>query len=282
MGSEFDLEKRARDKVEDTARSIKMQWNTPAFDGKYLLLVENINDKKCYYKLFNSKKVEIKTTKGCNSMRRLFDAIQTTGVPNFAIQDSDFARVCGREPVEPNYFLADRHDHEMMCLEYDDILKSLFANQALDYDATLVDEIFEDLKILSNFKWYNYHHRAKINFDGYKTRGHSKGELRSFDAIYNYVKPQSPKCNVMVTEADVTSFVNGQPIQNRFELTNGHDFLDQLALGIGEKIKNSNLKTEDLRLVMYARFTWEYFVQTQLYKQICDWAGDESEMLFAA
>lgn len=282
MRDEFDLEERARTKVEEAARSIKLQWDAPAFDGKILLLVENTNDKKCYFKLFNPKKVEIRITKGCNSMKHLFDAIQLTGVPNFAIQDSDFARVCGCEPVESNYFLSDCHDHEMMCLKNDEILKSLFANQALEYDTALVDEIFDDLKILSNFKWYNYHYRAKVNFEGYKIRGHSKEELRSFEAIYNYVKPQSPNCSLTIKEYDVTSFVDSQPKQSRFELTNGHDFLDQLARGIGEKIENPNLKTDELRIVMYACFTKEYFIKTQLYKHICTWAGENSDTLFAA
>ena len=138
------------------------------------------------------------------------------------------------------------------------------------------------MKILSHFKWYNYHHRAKIHFEGYKTRGHSKAELRSFEAIYNYVKPQSPCCKITVNEADVASFVSGQPNQNRFELTNGHDFLDQLASGIGKKIGNSNLKTDELRIAMYASFTNEYFVRTQLYHNIRDWAGEVADMLFVS
>ena len=36
--NDFDMEERAKNKPEDVANSIKMQWDSPAFDGKTLLL----------------------------------------------------------------------------------------------------------------------------------------------------------------------------------------------------------------------------------------------------
>lgn len=282
MNEEFDLEKRTRRKIEENVNSIRQQWNTPAFDGKMLLLVENIDDRKCYYKLFNSAKVEIRTAKGCNSMRKLYLAIQSTGIPNFAIQDGDFARVCERVPTEDNYFLTDRHDHEMMCLEKEDILKALFLNQAIDYDPVLIDDIFDDLKLISHYKWYNFKYRLKVKFKGYNPRDKSKVELHSFDAINATVMRMSPNCTSTITKTDVDAFVCSQPAQDRFEITNGHDFLDLLAQGIGEKIGSPSLKTDDLRIVMYANFTPERFRQTQLYNSIRIWAGAAADTLFAA
>ena len=45
MDKEFDLEERAKTSPAETANSIKMQWNTPAYDGKVLLLVEHDVDR---------------------------------------------------------------------------------------------------------------------------------------------------------------------------------------------------------------------------------------------
>jgi len=282
MNEEFDLEERAKSSPADTANSIKMQWNTPAFDGKVLLLVEHEADRLCYFKLFDHNHVEIRTTCGCNSMKRLFDAIQQTGVPNFAIQDSDFARVCGRVPAEANYFLTDKHDHEMMCLSDSEIIKAVFENMAMAYDAAMVDEVFDDLAILSQFKWYNYHHHLNVNFKGYKPRGKAKADLRSFAAIYGIVRPQSPKCNVAITEADIFAFVRSHPMYDRTEITNGHDFLDVLSQYMGAACQKPCLSKEALRPIIYANFTKERFARTQLYQNICTWAGERASTLIAA
>jgi hypothetical protein len=282
MDKEFDLEEREKTLPAETANSIKMQWNSPAFGGKVLLLVEHNTDRLCYFKLFDHNHVEIRTTCGCNSMKRLFDAIQPTGVPNFAIQDSDFARVCGRVPAEANYFLTDKHDHEMMCLSDAEIMKAIFENMAMAYDVAMVDEVFEDLAMLTQFKWYNYHHHLNVNFKGYKPRGKDKADLRSFAAIYGLVRPQSPKCNVAIAEADVLAFVGDQPVHDRFEITNGHDFMDILSQNIGRVCKKPNLNKENLRPIIYANFTIDRFKRTQLYHDICTWAGERVSTLLAA
>lgn len=280
--SEFDLEERTRTKVEAIANDLKMQWDNPANDGKYLLLVEHINDRKCYFKLFNSNKVEIKTTRGCNNMYRVFTAIQPFGIPNFAIQDSDFARVCGRIPTEPNYFITDRHDHEMMCLSDNDVLQEMFSNLAIAYDESLVNEVFADLTMLTDIKWYNYHHHLNINFKGFKPCGKAKADLVSFDSICCEVIPQSPHCTVSITEIDVLDFVGSQPPQDRFEITNGHDFLDILSQSIEQKYNEPNINREKLLPIIYACFTPARFARTELYHNIRAWAGEKADDLLAA
>lgn len=280
--SEFDLEERENQKVEEIAQSIKMQWDTPTFDGKTLLLVENETDRRCYYKLFNEDKVELKTTRGCNCMRRLFSAIQKYDIPNFAIQDSDFARVCKSEPEEPNYFLTDCHDHEMMCFANQDVMEDVFKNLAIRYDRPLVDEVFEDLKMLSYLKWYNYYQHLNINFKGYKPRGKTKDELRSIKAIFDVVKPHSPNRKKDIAETEVRDFVNNQPKQSLYEITNGHDFLDLLSQSISKKYGMPSLQGDHIRPIIYTCFTIERFVDTELYKAISKWARQDASLIFAA
>lgn len=280
--SEFDLEERETQKVEEIAQSIKMQWDTPTFDGKILLLVEFDTDKRCYYKLFNEDNVELRTTRGCNCMRRLFLAIQQYNIPNFAIQDSDFARVCNRIPTEANYFITDCHDHEMMCFANRNVMIDVFKNLAIRYDQPLVDEVFEDLKMLSYLKWYNYDQHLNLNFKGYKPRGKNKIDLRSINTIFGVVKNHSPKRNKDITEKEVLDFVKNQPLQSFYEITNGHDFLDLLSQSISEKYSMPYLLGDHLRPIIYTCFTIDRFVNTNLYKEICIWAGNGASLLFAA
>ena len=278
---DFDIEERTKTQLEEFANSLKMEWDSPAFDGKMLLLVEYENDKKCYFKLFNHDKVELRTTTGCNCMKRLFDVIQSYDIPNFAIQDSDFARVCGKMPAESNYFITDCHDHEMMCLSNAEVMASVFENLAIAYDSTLVSTTFDELKMLTYFKWYNYHHHLNVNFKGYKPRGKEKADLQSFDSIYKDVKPQSPKCSTVITEADVLAFVRSQKPQSVFEITNGHDFLDMLSRNIEEKYKLHGVTRDSLRPIIYSNFTFNRFKGTQLFHYISSWAGNIGDSLFA-
>ena len=280
--SEFDLEERETQKVEEIAHSIKMQWDTPAFDGKTLLLVEFDTDKRCYYKFFNEENVELRTTRGCNSMRRLFHAIQQYGIPNFAIQDSDFARVCNLKPAEANYFITDCHDHEMMCFANHDVMIDVFKNLAIKYDKPLIDEVFEDLKMLSYLKWYNYDRHLNLNFKGYKPRGKKKDDLRSITEIYSVVRSHSPKRKKDITEKEILDFVKNQSQQSAYEITNGHDFLDLLSQSIGDKYSMPYLLGDNIRPIIYTCFTIDRFENTNLYKAICKWAGNNAPLLFAA
>lgn len=94
--------------------------------------------------------------------------------------------------------------------------------------------------------------------------------------------PQSPNCHVDIKESDVVTFVAGQPLIDRFELTNGHDFIDLLAQRIGEKIHETNLRTDDLRIIIYANYVSTLFMRTNLYRAISNWAGGKAALLFAS
>lgn len=280
--SEFDLEERDKRNIDEIANSIKLQWDNPSFDGKILLLVEHETDKRCYYKLFNEDKVEFRTTRGCNRMKHLFDAIQKFDIPNFAIQDSDFSRICNSEPSDDNYFITDFHDHEMMCVSNSKVMKDIFSNLAIKFDQPLVDQVFADLEMLSYFKWYNYRYHLNINFRNYKPRDKSRAELTSISAIFEVVKPHSPKRKKDICEKEVLEFVKEQPEQSAFEITNGHDFLDMLSQRIGQKYEMKSLNGDHIRPIIYTCFTFDQFVKTDLYKNIYKWAGDNASVLFAA
>lgn len=280
--NDFDLEERDKQNVEEAANSLKMQWDNPSLDGKILLLVEFDTDKRCYYKLFNEDKVEIRAMGGCNRMKHIFDAIQNLDFVNFAIQDSDFSRICNRKPKENNYFITDYHDHEMMCVADENVMKSIFLNLAIKFDKPLVDQVFEDLKLLSFLKWYNYDQHLNLNFKGYKPRGKKKEELTSFDAIWELVKLHSPNRKKDICEKDVWDFVKGKPCPNVFEITNGHDFLDVLSQSISEKYEMPSLTGDNIRPIIYTCFTIDRFINTELYKNICIWSGEDASDLFAA
>ena len=126
---------RSRVTPETVADEFILQWKSPGYVDKVLVLVEGKDDRNFYYKFFNHYTTEVKDCKGCkkvvevyNILKRKADFIYIT------IKDSDFERLNGRLIREPNFFLSDCHDYEMMCFKNACVVKRLFDNLAIPYD----------------------------------------------------------------------------------------------------------------------------------------------------
>lgn len=120
-------------------------------------MVEGKDDRIFYYKFFNKDFSEIKDCKGCKKVIEVYRILQSKAkFLNITIKDSDFDRINGKPKSGVNFFYSDCHDYEMMCLRNKGTLEKLFANLAIDYDEAIINSVFEDLRYLSFFKWYNY------------------------------------------------------------------------------------------------------------------------------
>lgn len=280
--SEFDLEERTKSNPEEFAHDIILEWNSPSYHDMTLLLVEYKNDKICFFKFFNHDVVEIRETHGCNFLKRVFGIIQESDIKLFAIQDSDFSRICGVDVDSTNYFLTDCHDHEMMCFSDEEVMRSVFDNLAIPFDHTLVENTFDDLMLLSYIKWLNYHDHLNLNVKSYKPSDKDKTELHSFDSIYNHIRSYSPKCTREITERDMMDFVTSQTDINVYEITNGHDFLDVLSKRINEKHKSTNINGDKIRPILYACYTLDKFKKTHLYSKISQWADSNQLSILVA
>lgn len=269
---EFDLRARTSSKDVDMVNKFILEWNSPAFCGKHLLLVESINDKQFYYRFFNNETVEIRQTEGCNLMKKVLVTLDSTSIPYFAIKDSDFDRVSRKHPSNSNCFLTDCHDHEMMCLHEKEVMTQLFRTNMVECEDIVVNSIFEELAMLSHIKWYNYCNHCNLNFKLFHPEQENINNLQSFDYIMSHIVVRSTDSESVpsFTEQDVYSFVDAQDNYDYYEITNGHDFLKRLIVyfhSIGCKGINENI----LRIQLYNLFTFSHFEKTQLYQEILKW-----------
>lgn len=278
---EFDLMARASTKDKELVDKLILEWNSPANNGKYLLLVESNNDKQFYYKFFDHKTVAIRQTEGCNLMRKVLNKMDSTNITYFAIKDSDFDRVSKINPSNSNCFLTDCHDHEMMCLHEKEVMTQLFRNNMVEYEEKIVDSIFEELKVLSHLKWYNYCNHCNLNFNRFYPDQEDIDKLKSFDYIINKIEPQldDSESAHSFSEHDVSSFIDTQDIYDQFEITNGHDFLRRLIVyfhSVGCKSINHNI----IRVQLYSLFNFSHFKNTQLYQEIFKWGQGKQNVFY--
>jgi len=149
--------------------------------------------------------------------------------------------------------------------------QEIFENLAITYNEDLWKQIFQELNILSYFKWYNYCEHLKYNFKTFSVEGLSSEQLKDFEYIHTQILPKSNP-NRIITANDIESFQRDHSPCCEYELTNGHDFIKRFC----HHLKAGNLthrqeNENSIRNRLHPCFRLEAFVQTQLYQDISDW-----------
>lgn len=258
-------------KPEDIANQYILEWRTPQKANKVLILVEGPDDYEFYYRFFNYTNSEIKHSNGCGNIMRIFSLIQGMILNNIAIKDSDFARLCAMSPPVSNFFYADAHDYEMMCLKHEETRRELFGVLAMDYDESICESIFQELKLLSFFKWYNYLHHLNYKFKAFKVANYTAEQLNDFDYIHDEISSFSqPKRSVSASEME--EFQSKNSACCKFELTNGHDFINRLCKYLKDIRREFNKENEiSIKHRLHPCFRLNAFAQTDLYQAILQW-----------
>ena len=254
----------------------------PKFANKVFLLVEDVSDKRVFYKLFNNNLVEIRPITGCSKFDDIIIKLKAQHIKHFAIKDADFNRVFNINPTFDNLFYTDCHDIEMMCFYNEDSITEIFANYSKKYDNAFIISIFKDLELLSKFKCLNIYKTCHYCFKGYKVvdKDNVNNDLSNFTILEKTIKERSHHITDSVSLDEINSFFSNCRIPNlEFEITNGHDFM-ALFCCYFRKDKEIGIhdfcEKQHLRPTMGACFRMEHFVKTQLYKDISAWAASHS------
>ena len=248
-------------------------WKSPAFANKVLVLVEGPTDKLFYYKFFNNDAAAVRDCGGCKKVIEIHKGLQgRKGIVNITIKDSDFERLNGNLTLGENFFFADCHDYEMMCVRDEEVMKEAFVNMAIEYKSEWKNDVFDDLKLLSYFKWYNYTNHINYNFNAYSVAGKTSDELNNFDCIHQEISPVSPRRAETIDERTLLEFMSSKEDSDPYELKNGHDFLKRLCHYIQRQFPEcTNLNEDGFKKTLHPCFRIENFMQTDLYRDIKGW-----------
>ncbi len=209
------------------------------------------------------------------------------------IKDADFRRANGEDlDRNPDIFYADCHDHEMMCIFQDKVREVLLENFMVEGTGnTFFNNIFEELTLLSYFKWYNFNNICAYDFD---RMGNLFGMSQSFfkdleimeKEIYCRTLSERKKNNVKeslerIDMNDLSDFVKSQPSPDKYEITNGHDFYNRINFHL-QKINKNNVRSEEaLKDTIYAAFSF-VFKNTQLYARLNTWCENNQTYILKA
>lgn len=257
---------------ESIANEIILERKSPAWNNKILILVEGKDDRIFYYKFFDNNFSEIKDCKGCKKVIDVYNLLNKKIYSDFiTIKDSDFDRINGKNKLGDNFFYSDCHDYEMMCLKNKNTINKLFAHLAMKYDDEIINNVFEDLRYISFFKWYNYTSHCNYNFRVLTIRNLPKNLLHDFGYIHNILLKASKNC-VSINEQILEQFIDKNIHPDLYEITNGHDFISRLTLYLEKNNCSINNMNEDkLKLILHPCFDTNDFQQTELYRDIKMW-----------
>ncbi|MBQ4407939.1 MAG: hypothetical protein II852_13150 [Bacteroidales bacterium] len=260
----------------------------PKFANKVFLLVEDRSDQDVFFSKFNKDIVVFRPIKGCGrtNVGDKFDAIieklNTNGIVNFAIKDSDFNRVLNIHPKFDNLFYTDCHDVEMMCFHSKETLTEIFECFSQIFDIAFINQIFKDLELLSKFKCLNIHKDCGYKFEGFKLLGENKkiktNILSNYSLLEEEIKKISTKgLSITISQKDIDSFFKTYSCFDlEYEITNGHDFIAIFCFYFSSLSSIKDFCEKHLRTAMCACFRMEHFVRTQLYQDISSWAASHS------
>ena len=83
---------------------------------------------------------------------------------------------------------------------------------------------------------------------------------------------------VRINVTDVVSFMNANPNVNMYEITNGHDFCNRLAMHI--KTKTNYVRNEEsINDSIMVSFDYEQFKNTNLHKSLRVWCDANVDIL---
>ena len=271
------------------------------------ILVESPDNKKLFENLLHEK-CRFYPANGWVNVIENIKKINLENNNNYAligIIDADFRRISDEISTEKNIFMTDHHDTEIMiissvALEKLNILIDkekiqTFENQQ---NKSLRDFILELIRPISVLRWLSYRDNLGLTF---KTRLGSKKddvELASktqskskedkyidyddfIDEKYNFTNADLLKAVENKSEKQ-NFFKNNPKIKQDFEdllkenfdlkeLSNGHDFMNVLAMILKRIAKNSQIKVADIETNFIFAYHLTDFQKTNLHQSLAVW-----------
>lgn len=215
-------------------------------------------------------------------MKKVYDGIrqETSLFHNYlAICDSDFARINQIAPYGDSVFYADTHDHEMMCITCEYTLRSMFLALNPCWHNSLFEQIVQELKCLSLFKWYNYTNHCNFSFGHLELVNMPQNNLSDYNYLFSDVCAHSSNFNENCSLDKLKQFASEKESSIEWtEITNGHDFIKRFV-GYCKRNFIGQFPEKKIRKLLHENFREEDFSKTHLYSEIRLWEDKNSKQI---
>jgi hypothetical protein len=270
-----------------------MSQTHPSKKGKVWIYVEGRDDKRLFGTIFHQDQTELTATNGITSVKAVVNSLLQHSYNNVVgIIDADFIRFekIKNQNLNPNIFLTDNHDAEMMLIQNETVFRKItwtyLENIDTDIHFDYIDlrkKILESLVWFSLIRLYNHIHDLALIVENFPIH-----ECIDFQKNNNSFVVQKRKCVDLVNQKSVNK---KQDIKEEYidqmnfatfdywNLCNGHDFLKVWAKFL-HNLTGKNINDEKLKHDLCLVFNQDLFKETQLYAQLKKWEQHFSLSLF--
>ncbi len=262
---------------QDKINELRLDFMNPNTKNKTFILLEGDSDVRLYCKLYpqDNFKIEVLPSgkiyleKGLQELSPLFKKI-------IGIRDADFAHLENQKPSVANLFFTDFHDTEMIMVASSATFSAIlheFCSLSQTEHNKIRQKLLAALRFVSYFRWYNELNKLEFSFEGATFGDIFNAQTFAIDNQKYVEKVVQQSRNAKITDIEtILAVVNQLADENHdsFQLCNGHDFLNILALYLTTQNKEG---LNEKRLASHFRIAYNFseYQQTKLYEQVKNW-----------
>lgn len=262
---------------QDKINELRLDFTHPNTKNKVFILFEGDTDVRLYRKLYPQANLKIEflpsgklfLEKGLQELSPLFKQI-------IGIRDADFAHLENQKPSLSNLFFTDYHDTEILMVASNATFSAIlheFCNLPQIEHEKIRQKLLETLRFIGYFRWYNELNNLEFSFEGASLGDVFEPKTFAMNNQKYVEKVVEKSKNAKITDigtilTEIEKLVNEN--HDNFQLCNGHDFMNILALflnthnkeGLSEKRVSSHFRIA---------YTYSAYQQTKLHSQIKNW-----------
>jgi len=262
---------------QDKLNELKLDLSHPNNSGIAFVLVEGESDIRLFRKFFNLDNCKVENIPGGKfKLEECVKELITKYPLLIGLRDADFLHLEGTTYTEPNMFLTDLHDMEMILVSEDDVFSALiFEHTAISKDkhVEVRNNIITAIKQVGHLRFLNEKENIEYNFDPTFKDLISFSKLGiDFSQYFMRILSKSPKAKIKdlkIVEGKINA-LNVFGFDN-LQLTNGHDFIKALTQFLKES-SGATIGDDNITSSLRMSYTTEHFMKTKLYSDTKDWA----------
>ena len=254
--------------VEDRVAAVILAIQGHSVDKKQVVVVEGDDDEKFYERFFDMSNCDFIVNSSCYGYEAISSICNAKGYANryFMIKDSDFDRLLGTAQVD-NQMLTDFHDRELFLSELD-VDALLGSKYRISID---VKSIAMSIRGLSVTKWFNMANECKLAFRKKCVvqkvyDGHS--DVSVDDCIIQLANERKNAGKQIPDKTQVECFMDSTEGADWRQYTNGHDWLQAIAMWLNIRQNKTLSYKIDIRPYLESVFSEGDFMRTELYAEI--------------
>jgi hypothetical protein len=253
---------------EDRVAAVILAIQGHSVDKKQVVVVEGDDDEVFYERFLDMSNCDIIVNNSCCGYEAISSTCNAKGYANryFMIKDSDFDRLLGKASVD-NQMLTDFHDRELFLSELDvDALLGSRYGVAID-----VKSIAMAIRGLSVTKWFNMANDCKLAFkkkcvvpkvyDG-------QSDVSVDDCVVQLANEKKNVGKHIPDKAQVAGFIVSTEGVDWRQYTNGHDWLQAIAMWLNVRLNKALSYKIDIRPYLESVYSEDDFKGTELYAEI--------------